>query len=289
MAELNTRLSLLVDEAGFSEPQEKLVKIFQSVFAVLSEEPLATLDGEAERAASELCALVPPEISAETEEKPSRELLGHFEEVWHALLDIATRVPHQDSRSQTIMAKTLQVLGGGSPVWKDLPNLGNIIRDKWIDPTFEWHPDDDDNYTLGQWLNLNSFVARPFGSGVIVWQNFPIWQLRKGLEDDLAQAKGDCSPAEAIDNRVAVASEWLIHAGPVLLKLCLLDHLDEDLRKSTRVGIHFSGHPGFNLERWGFWKRRLEGLRSTVSIEVAPSVERAIKSMRASAVVLAGN
>ncbi|KAK1754087.1 hypothetical protein QBC47DRAFT_385593 [Echria macrotheca] len=289
MAELNASLSFLIDEAGFSESQEKLVKIFQSVFTVLSEGPLATLDREAERAASELRALIPPEISAEAGEKPSKELLGHFEQVWHALLDIATRIPHQDSQSHTVIAKTLQVLGGGSSVWKDLPNLGNIIRDKWIDPTFEWHPDDDDNYTLGQWLNLNSFVARLFGSGVIVWRNFPIWQLRKGLEDDLGEAKGDCSPAKAIDNRVAVASEWLIHASPVLLKLCLLDDLEEDLHKSTRVGIHFPGHPGFNLERWGFWKRRLEELRSSVSIEVATSVEQAIESMRASAVVLAGN
>jgi len=61
------------------------------------------------------------------------------------------------------------------------------------DPTFAWHPEEDDNYTLGQWLNLNSFVARLFGSGIFAWQNFPIWQLRKGLEDDLAEAKVDCS------------------------------------------------------------------------------------------------
>jgi len=156
------------------------------------------------------------------------------------------------------------------------------------DPTFEWHPEEEDNYTLGQWRNLNSFVARLFGSGVIVWENFPIWQLRKGLEDDLTQAKGDCSPADAVDNRVAVASEWLIHAGPALLQLCLLDRqdLDEDLRRSARVGVHFHGHPGFNLERWGFWKRRLEELHSTGS-GVAPSVEQAIESMRASAVALA--
>jgi len=61
------------------------------------------------------------------------------------------------------------------------------------DPTFAWHLEEDDNYTLGQWLNLNSFVARLFGSGIFAWQNFPIWQLRKGLEDDLAEAKVDCS------------------------------------------------------------------------------------------------
>src|SRR5207237_472557 len=111
----------------------------------------------------------------------------------------------------------------------------------------------------------------------------------KGLEDDLTEAIGDCSPADAVDNRVAVASKWFIHAGLTLLKLCLLDRqdLDEDLRRSARVGAHFHGHPGFNLERWGFWKRRLEELRSTAGSGVAPSVERAIESIRASAVALA--
>lgn len=94
-----------------------------------------------------------------------------------------------------------------------------------------------------------------------------------------------------MDSRVAVASEWLIHAGPALLKLCLLDlqDLEEDLRRSARVGVHFPGHLGFNLERWGFWKRRLGELRSSVSIGVAPSVEQATEGMRASALALAGN
>lgn len=69
---------------------------------------------------------------------------------------------------------------------------------------------------------------------------------------------------------------WGSGAYRVLLKLCLLNDLEEDLRESTRAGIHFPGHLGFNLERWGFWKRGLEELRSSVSIEVAPSVEQAI-------------
>jgi len=177
-------------------------------------------------------------------------------------------------------------------------------NNKKKDPTFEWHPDedtdgDDDNYTLSQWLNLNSFVARLFASGVIAYENFPLWQLRKGLEDDdlAAEAKGAaaccCSSAEAADNnRVAVACEWIIRAGPALLRLCLLDRqdLDEALRGSARVGDLFRGGcPGFNLERWVFWKKRLEELRSTVGAGVVSSVEEAIESMRTSAVVLVGN
>ena len=77
---------------------------------------MATLNREAESAALELRALIPPEISAEAEEKPSRELLGYFEEAWHTLLSITTRIPHQDSQSQTVITKTLQVLGEGLSV-----------------------------------------------------------------------------------------------------------------------------------------------------------------------------
>ncbi|KAK3349684.1 hypothetical protein B0T25DRAFT_458142, partial [Lasiosphaeria hispida] len=134
------------------------------------------------------------------------------------------------------------------------------------------------------WLNLNSFVARLFGSGAIVWGDFPIWQLRQGLENDLAEVKGDCSPAEAVDNGVAVASSWLTHPGLALLELSR-----RSLAQVCSRGSSLPGHLGFSLERWGFWKRRLGELRSTVSMGVAPSVEQAIEIMRWSVVALAEN
>lgn len=314
MAEkLNAELDLLVREEGISDRQEGVVRIFQSAFTALSGNSSATLCGEAERAASGLRALIPPERITELADKPKQQLLGQFQDIWHGLIDIATRIPYQDNQSQTLVVKTLQVLRGDPSMWKDLPNLGVMMRDKWIgmslalvntfffflfffliilqDPTFEWYPEEDDNYTLSQWVNLNSFVARLFGSGVFIANRFPIWQLRQGLEDDLAEAKGDCSPAEAVDNRVAVASEWLTHAGPALVNQSLLESqdLDEGLQKSYRAGALFTGHPGFNIERWGFWKRRLGELRPTVGKEVALSVDRAIESMEASAVALTGN
>jgi len=139
MAEqLNTILDLLIEEEGFSERQEELVRIFQSAITALSGDPghPATLDGEAECAASAVRALIPPEMFVGAEEESSekrQQLLGHFEEIWHALLDIATRIPHHDDQAQTVIVKTLQILKeDGSSPWKDLPNLGNIMRDKWI-------------------------------------------------------------------------------------------------------------------------------------------------------------
>ena len=96
--QLNASLGLLIDGEGFSESQEGLVKIFQSAFTALSDRPWATLDGEAARAASELCALIPLEISAEAGEKPSGA--GHFEEIWQPFLTS----PHA-FRTKTARAK----------------------------------------------------------------------------------------------------------------------------------------------------------------------------------------
>lgn len=172
------------------------------------------------------------------------------------------------------------------------PGSSSFQTDNRPDPTFEWHPEEEEPYTLDQWLNLNSFAARLFGSSVFMSNRFPIWQLRQALEDDLQkEAKGPCSPAEAIENRVSVASEWLIHAGPALLRSSLLESqdLDDALRKSYAAGALFTGNPGFNIERWGFWKRRLGELRSTMGEGVRPSVDRAIGTMNKSAAALVKN
>ncbi|KAK5651610.1 hypothetical protein OQA88_11883 [Cercophora sp. LCS_1] len=290
---LNAELDLLVDGEGFSGLQVGMVKVFQSAFTAISKPDSVNGDLKAARAASGLRALIPPGKITELEDKPEgrQELLALFQDLWHGLINIATRIPYHHCWSQNLLVKTLQVLKNDSSMWKDLPDLSATMRDKWIDPTFEWHPDEEETYTLGQWLNLNSFAARLFGSGVFISNRPPIWQLRQALEDDLAEAKGDCTPAEAVDNRIAVASEWLIHSGPALHKQCLLESqdLDDALRRSYRAGTHFSGHSGFNIERWGFWGRRLGELRPTAGGHIASKVSQAIESMSAATAGIAGN
>ncbi|KAM7187182.1 Protein of unknown function (DUF3632) domain containing protein [Rhypophila sp. PSN 637] len=243
-----------MDEEGFDDFQEKMVRVFQSAFTALSEDPVAkTTEQEAARVASGLQDLIP---------NPKPDELGPFENVWHGLILIASRIPHTDDQSHMLLVKTLQALRGReSPCGKTWPSLVQFSETTGLktDPTFEWHPEDG-CLKLNQWLNLNSFVARLHGSGVFTRNSFPLWQLEQGLEDDLAaSAKGDCSPAEAVDNRVAVACEYLIHTAPALLRQSLLktgDRLsDEQLRRSYAAGPLFSGGPGFNTERWGFWKR----------------------------------
>ncbi|KAK3317443.1 hypothetical protein B0T19DRAFT_479526 [Cercophora scortea] len=288
--QLNADLDLLLDEAGFSDFQEEIVKALQSGFAALSDKPSTNLDEEATRVASGLRALIQVPTGDFSKEAYD-EHLGEFQEFWHGLIDIATRIPHNDDQSQALVVKALGVLRGDSSLRNKFPDLGAMMRDKWIDPTFEWHPGHEENgptYTLSNWLNLNSFVSRLHGSGVFMTNTFAIWQLREALEDDLTDAKGNCSPAEAVDNRLAVASEWLIHAGPLLLKESPPESEEpgERQKRAYRGGPLFSGRPGFDIERWGYWKRRLEELRPTLGASVAPSVDRAVQSMKAAAAAL---
>ena len=61
------------------------------------------------------------------------------------------------------------------------------------------------------------------------------------------------------------------------------------MRRSSGAGVLFSGNPGFNLECWDFWKRRLGELRSTVGEGVVSSVGQAVETMKAYEAALVKN
>ncbi|ROV95881.1 hypothetical protein VSDG_05199 [Cytospora chrysosperma] len=117
---------------------------------------------------------------------------------------------------QELLVKTVQLI-------KDLPEetwlkrfLGSLrmnMRDGWSGFTTDDGEDEDDVQTPDEWLNLNSFNARLFGSGMTRWYNMAIWELRAALETELGPKLHDN------DCKIAVASEWIIQAGPKLLRI----------------------------------------------------------------------
>ena len=112
----------------------------------------------------------------------------------------------------------------------------------------------EDNAAIESWLNLNSFAARLLGASITSWDNFAIWALREGLEDE---PKNEV----ARDAHVAVAHEWIIHAGRVLNeKAREPEDLDDAGKRALRPGKLFRGESGLNAERWQFWGERLETL-----------------------------
>jgi len=127
--ELKANLDALFEEGRVSDSGEEAVRVFQSGFAALYQDPSSSLDHEAERAARGLCTLIPPETMAG---KPKEELLGLFEKIWRGVVDMASRIPHRDDRSQMLVVKTLQLLQRDYLMWRDLPHLGNVLRGQWI-------------------------------------------------------------------------------------------------------------------------------------------------------------
>ncbi len=147
-------------------------------------------------------------------------------------------------------------------------------------PTFELDAEDDRAFTLDEWLNLNSFVARLFSTTVGGFVNFAIWELRNGLEED----EHDMGPTPVTNTRVLIASEWIVQSGQRLLRESLLNYLSTEPEDAThgspyRGGSLYSGTKGFGLERWGFWKRRLTESRKDVSESIHVSINEAVEVM----------
>lgn len=112
------------------------------------------------------------------------------------------------------------------------------------------------------------------------FENFAIWELRNGLEEN-EQEMGPEAIAEA---RIRVASEWIIQGARHLLGESLRNSLSTEPEDATHGspyggGSLYSGTGGYNLERWGFWKRRLVESRKDVSESIQLSIDEAVKKM----------
>jgi hypothetical protein len=144
-------------------------------------------------------------------------------------------------------------------------------------PVFQIDDEPDDEFTLDEWLNLNSFAAR-CGNEFI---SFGLWEMKYGLEGN----KGEENPApEAVVNtRILVATEWIRQGGRGLLRESLLNALSHEPTSGSpwSGGPLFPGTRGFNLERWGFWKRRFGELRAAAVESTQKQIDEAVELMTA--------
>jgi hypothetical protein len=139
----------------------------------------------------------------------------------------------------------------------------------------EFNGSSDQATKIAQWLSLNSFAARLLSASVQSWTNFGLWELRDGLEEPL-------STDEARDTHLITASEWIVQAGKVLYdeaqkSIQLESQATQSLRPGTLIEETQSG---FNKERWGFWKKRLEELSANASVEAKKRTEKALQVMK---------
>lgn len=147
-----------------------------------------------------------------------------------------------------------------------------------IGPTFEPNDDDDQAFSEFEWLNLNSFVAKLFKLNSVSWYNFPIWEFQIGLESPISEE------AAAANTRVRVACEWIIQCARRFFRESLLNTCSDEPEGGShgypfRGGPLYPGVSGYNLERWGLWKRRLGELRQESDEDVHGMIDEAIQAM----------
>ena len=134
-------------------------------------------------------------------------------------------------------------------------------------------PDD-----ITAWISLNSFAARLHGQSVHSCTNFAIWEFRTALEDEhpsstFTQNKQDCM--------LATTSQWILHAGSVLYEEARNpSELSETQKRMYKTGKLCDAGPGMNLERWVFWRKRLEELGPKAGREVQEDVEEAVRKIK---------
>ncbi|OTA91287.1 hypothetical protein M434DRAFT_397307 [Hypoxylon sp. CO27-5] len=213
---------------------------------------------------------------------------GFVWELWVTLIEVSAQVPPYHS-AQDVLCKAvilLDTIGDSEetekPMWKDLSSFTMAIRDHWNRaPIPQARSDDDTTFTDSEWLNLNSFIARLYAANVLQAGAFPIWELRSGLETSLSSEVKNETPANI---RVRVASEWIIQSAPRILHESLLrtysDVVEgESTGRPFRGGPLYSGESGFSVERWCFWKRRFQELKTEVDLTLLPEVNKAVELM----------
>lgn len=132
-----------------------------------------------------------------------------------------------------------------------------------------------DATTVQEWISLNSFAARLYGTGTQDWVNFAIWELRSGLEEPPENRPN------ARDTRIATAHEWIVHAGKELFRKSQeVAKLDTMEKTALKPGSLFkSDKSGLSTERWIFWRERIGALGATARSGAAK--EQAQKALQA--------
>jgi hypothetical protein len=201
---------------------------------------------------------------------------------WQAVISAAD-MPDDDARSRlveligAIRDRGILARPGGQEcvVWDmrahaDLPVFGAQMRETWNSAP--------PARSAQSWANLNAFAAQLTAVG-IDFSIYAIWALREALEED----------GPEIEQVLPAAVQWLRHAGPVLgsrAAECAADVLGRDQpgRLGREAGL--TGH-GFTIERWDFWRRRLDDLAATGG-QIAAEAREGLRYMDASGGQISG-
>ncbi|KAK4182290.1 hypothetical protein QBC35DRAFT_510256 [Podospora australis] len=207
--------------------------------------------------------------------------------VWKVLLDVVQCVPSEHPW-QTLLVEAVVNLSRREGtisdryehpervLFQDLPDLGMALLESWQEPRYV------NGYDSPQFLqgyrNLNSFLAHlSLLVDRIPWTRFAIDQLRIALEEE----PDELADAAAVECKLWVATEWIIHGAETLRWLIRdFEHSGEELdddgeNRTFRKGPLVPECKSLGSDRWNFWKKRFAEIASGNGGELdAATIER---------------
>ncbi|KAI9923599.1 hypothetical protein ASPWEDRAFT_27920 [Aspergillus wentii DTO 134E9] len=265
--------------------EDEPISIQSHFLPILAEYLQPTNTTTPETAAIALDNLHPDKRREEKDKESGDVFVYYFFEPFHA---IAKQIPHTHPAQGRLvdLVKALRELPsrsvhlsqwGDYELWKDLPLFGETFSDAYFSDNDK--PLDKTTKNT-RFLNLTSYAARLLGINLIPNDSYCIWALSDALEGRYDSGKGrlrniitDPTADPEVDIHVAVAVEWIVHAGAVLY------------RRGEAPGGDYHGPlikgPGkkaFSKERWALWKSRFaefgecEGLKEETRVKAREAV-----------------
>jgi hypothetical protein len=107
-------------------------------------------------------------------------------------------------------------------------------------------------------INFQAFAARLTIEGVWDVSRLAVYSIRDVLEEDPDfDVPGYDKVGPHLDTGIPVANVWISLAGKLIFGLCKVNG-EGAARNDMPGGKHWKGSVGFSVERWEFWKQRLD-------------------------------
>ncbi|KAF8189033.1 hypothetical protein BJ912DRAFT_385377 [Pholiota molesta] len=260
-----TALSLVFREYTGREKDQHLstLDVERKVFSILDAYLQPSSAISATTAAEAIATLFPP---GSVDYDPLLHL-------WDLFIAVVEQIPWQHPSQDRLVAliKTLRDLpdpttitivdwgNGPTKLWTDLPVLGHVLTDN-----IETHGiiinDDSDHQKQSRIrdINFQAFAARLTTEGVIDISKLAVFRLRDVLEQDPDHyIEGYNEVGPHLDTGILPANVWITLASNLIFGFCKANG-EGASRNHMPGGKHWKGSVGFSVERWEFWKQRLD-------------------------------
>ncbi|KLO83531.1 uncharacterized protein LW93_313 [Fusarium fujikuroi] len=238
------------DFSEMADTEQEIMLIFTSL---LSETQLLT----APEAAAKINDLFPHQPQKDGNKKSPGGFLAAF---WDIAFQIAVQLDYRTQQMQKFISliKALRdlpstaILEDGRRLWQDLPDLSLFFTERWnqagITNQATIPPE-----TIRQWINLNGLAAYLTIESLYGGWYRTLESIKLGLENGIRRES-----QTIIECFAQAAATWFILSPQQMYHMCR----ENALQDSSIRGQLWKGRPGFNLERWTFWRSRFIELRN---------------------------